>query len=223
MRKDKPKPYFYGSIMKLKLFFGDKPVYLCDEKDAQIEELLHHPDTIFTDELSSHAIHAMLHEIKKESFHAGVILHDDIVELKKKFFHHFTCVEAAGGIVLNEQRDLLMIFRRGKWDLPKGKLDAGEDPAAGALRETEEETAVTGLTLRKKIGETYHAYDEFGKHVMKTTHWYFFTCTGRPSLQPQTNEDITEAKWVASSAIAEPMANTYASIREILSIFFDTP
>ena len=83
-------PYFYSINMKLKIFFGDKALHLCDNKDEEISELLHHPDTIFIDELSSHAIHAMLHEIKKENFHAGVLLHNDIEELKKEFFRHFT-------------------------------------------------------------------------------------------------------------------------------------
>ena len=33
---------------------------------------------------------------------------------------------AGGGIVENEERKILFQFRRGKWDLPKGKLEEGE-------------------------------------------------------------------------------------------------
>lgn len=216
-------PYFYSINMKLKIFFGDKALHLCDNKDEEISELLHHPDTIFIDELSSHAIHAMLHEIKKENFHAGVLLHNDIEELKKEFFRHFTCIEAAGGIVLNSDKEILMIFRKGKWDLPKGKMEENENPDLCAEREIAEETGAQKLTLRKKIGVTYHSYEEFGKHILKTTHWFFFTCPGEENLTPQTEEDITDVRWIPAARIAEPMKNTYESIREILTVFFNTP
>lgn len=216
-------PYFYSIIMKLKIFFGDKALYLCDDKDDEISELLHHPDTIFIDELSSHAIHAMLHEIKKENFHAGVFLHKDIEELKKEFFRHFTCIEAAGGIVLNDNKDLLMIFRKGKWDLPKGKMEKNEKSELCAEREIAEETGARKLTLHKKVGETRHAYEEFGKHILKTSHWFFFTCSGNEALTPQTEEDITDVRWIPVARITEPLKNTYGSIRDILTVFFETP
>src|SRR5204863_7675563 len=112
--------------MQIKIYFGDKPLYLCNEMNDDLKELLHHPDVVFIDELSSHAINALLHEIKKDNFHAGIILSPDFEKLKKAFFKHFTVIEAAGGIVQNEEKDLLFIFRRGKWDLPKGKMEKKE-------------------------------------------------------------------------------------------------
>src|SRR6476661_1663707 len=114
------------SHMQIKIYFGDKPVYLCDELDEILTELIHHPDVVFIDELSSPAINSLLHEIKKEDFHAGIIIHKNFEKLKKDFFKHFTFIEAAGGIVQNDRKDLLFIFRRGKWDLPKGKMEKGE-------------------------------------------------------------------------------------------------
>lgn len=209
--------------MQIKIYFADKPVYLCDEMNSALKELLHHPDVVFIDELSSHAINALLHEIKKEDFHAGIICHADFAKLKKAFFKHFTLIEAAGGIVQNENKDLLFIFRRGKWDLPKGKIEKKEKVEIAAAREIEEETGVNGLKLRKRIGETYHVYDEFGKHYLKTTHWFYFTCNNNQKLTPQTEEDITEIKWFATKDIKKPVANTYNTIKDILSIFFDTP
>jgi hypothetical protein len=77
--------------------------------------------------------------------------------------------------------------------------------------------------LKKKIGETYHTYDAFGKHFLKTTHWYYITCSGTQNLVPQTEEDITAIKWVATKDIKAPMADTYPSIKDILSKFFDEP
>lgn len=209
--------------MQLKIYYGDKPLYLCDEMDDTLKELLHHPDVVFVDEVSSHAINAMIHEIKKENFHAGIILSPDLSKLKKAFFKHFTVIEAAGGIVQNEEKDLLFIFRRGKWDLPKGKMEKKESAEICAEREIEEETGVKKLKLKKKIGDTFHIYDEFGKHYLKISHWFYFTCNSKQQLRPQTEEDITEIKWFKTKDIKKPVANTYATIKDVLSIFFDTP
>lgn len=108
--------------MYIKIYFGDKPVFLCDSINKELEQILHHPDAIFVDEINTHAINALLHEIKKDNFHAGVLLHNNLGELEEAFLKHFTHIEAAGGIVYNEKGELLMIYRLEKWDLPKGKL-----------------------------------------------------------------------------------------------------
>lgn len=209
--------------MTIRIYFDEKPVYLCDEMDAELTEITHHPDAVLIDELSTPAINSLLHEIKKDNFHAGIVLHKDLPKLKKAFFKHFKIIEAAGGIVLNEKKEILFIFRRGKWDLPKGKMEKGETEEVCAAREVEEETGVKDLKLKKKIGETYHTYDEFGKHILKISHWFYFTCSGDQKLQPQTEEDISETKWVKTKDIKEPMNNTYENIKDIMRRFFDEP
>ncbi len=209
--------------MYIKIYFEDKPVYLCDEIDKELNEILHHPDAVFIDEISGPAIKSLLHEIKKEEFHAGVLWHTDLEKLKKAFFRHFDLIEAAGGIVQNAQKEMLFIFRLGKWDLPKGKVEKGENFEQCAIREVEEETGATGLKLKNKTGETYHTYNAFGKHFLKISHWYYMTCGTKQKLVPQTEENITEIKWVKTKDIKEPIANTYASIKDILGKFFDTP
>ena len=208
--------------MYIKIYFGEKPVFLCDEIDKELNEILHHPDAVFVDEISHPAIKSLLHEIKKEEFHAGVLWHANLDELKKVFFKNFTFIEAAGGIVQNDNKELLFIYRLGKWDLPKGKIEKGEKPEECALREVAEETGVKDLFPGKKIGETYHAYDEFGKHFLKVSHWFYMTCP-KQDLKPQTEENITEAKWINTREIKEPMKNTYSTIKDILRVFFDTP
>jgi len=209
--------------MHIKIYFEDKPVYLCDEIDKELNEILHHPDAVFIDEISGPAIKSLLHEIKKEEFHAGVLWHTDLEKLKKAFFKHFELIEAAGGIVQNEKKEMLFIFRLGKWDLPKGKVEKGENFEQCATREVEEETGITGLKLKNKMGETYHTYNAFGKHFLKISHWYYMTCSSKQKLVPQTEENITEIKWVKTKDIKEPISNTYASIKDILGKFFDTP
>lgn len=209
--------------MYIKIYFGDKPVILCDEINKEINEILHHPDAVFIDEVSAKAIKSLLHEIKKEEFHAGILWHSDLQKLKLTFFKHFQVIEAAGGIVQNDKKEILFIYRLGKWDLPKGKIEKGEKEEEAAVREVEEETGVTRLHLKKKTGETYHVYDQFGKHYLKISHWYYMTCPSGQQPVPQTEEDITEIKWVKTRDIKEPVKNTYPSVKDILSRFFDEP
>ena len=207
--------------MQTKVYFAEKPVFLCDEITPEIREIMHHPDAVFLDELSTPAINSLLHEIRKPDFHAGIILSTDLKKLQKAFFKHFVVVEAAGGIVQNENKEILFIFRRGKWDLPKGKLEKNEDVETCARREIEEETGVSGLKLVNKTGETYHTYDEYGKHILKVSHWYHYRCNLNQELRPQAEEDITEVRWIAVSDIQLPMKNSYENIREILRSFLN--
>jgi len=209
--------------MYINIYFGDKPVILCNEIDKELNEILHHPDAVFVDEISPRAIKSMLHEIKKDEFHAGVIWNSELDKLKETFFKNFKVIEAAGGIVQNDKKEILFIHRLGKWDLPKGKIEKDEKEEACALREVTEETGVKDLHLKKKVGETYHVYDEFGKNILKISHWYHMTCSSKQELLPQTEEHITEIKWVKTLDIKEPIKNTYPSIKDILVKFFDTP
>ncbi len=205
--------------MYIKIYFNDKSIYLCDELDKELKEILHHPDAIFIDELSAPAIKSLLQEITKPAFHAGVFLYSNLENLKKAFFKNFTLIEAAGGIIENGQKELLFIYRLEKWDLPKGKVEKGEGLQTCAIREIEEETGAINLIIHNKIGETYHTYTAFGKHFLKTTHWYYLTCPTEQNLVPQTEEDIAAIKWVKIKKIEEPLSDTYPSIKDILAIF----
>ncbi len=131
-------------------------------------------------------------------------------------------IQAGGGLVLNEHNELLLIFRRGSWDLPKGKLDPGESIEDCALREVEEETGVGNLTLIDFLGITQHQYfDPYLKEeVIKESHWYTMSVKGVPALIPQTEEDITDIKWVPLSAVNALIADSFASIKEIIGLFF---
>ena len=203
--------------MFIKIYFGDKPVFLCDKIDKIIDDYMHHPDAVFIDEISPSAIKSLLHEIAKPEFHAGILLDNDLSKLKSAFFKHFKLIEAAGGLVLNKNKEVLMIFRRGKWDLPKGKLDKGETLEQCAVREVQEETGITNIELKEKLAETYHVYKEFGKHILKESHWYKMLCNTEQKLVPQTEEDITDIKWVKRSDLKNYTSNTYQTILEVLS------
>jgi 8-oxo-dGTP pyrophosphatase MutT (NUDIX family) len=128
---------------------------------------------------------------------------------------------AAGGLVFNDRNELLMIYRRGFWDLPKGKLDPGESIEACAIREVEEETGLKEIELGKFISITLHEYfDTYLKEeVIKESHWYHMKVKGEPSLIPQTEEDISQIKWVDSMALPDYLKNTYSTIIEIIKLF----
>jgi 8-oxo-dGTP pyrophosphatase MutT (NUDIX family) len=128
-------------------------------------------------------------------------------------------IEAAGGLVLNERGNLLMIFRRGKWDLPKGKRDAGESIETCAVREVEEETGLAGVQLMKAVGQTNHSYlDPFTNlPTLKITYWFMMYASSLQPLIPQTSEDITEIRWVSDAAMLALLEDSYPTIREIIA------
>lgn len=132
-------------------------------------------------------------------------------------------VIAAGGIVKNELDEILMIYRRGKWDLPKGKLDKNETVETCALREVSEETGITNIRLGKLIGKTYHEYFDtwLQKDVIKETFWFEMYITESANLIPQAEEDIEKVEWVSKTKIKTKLENSYKNIEEIITIFLE--
>jgi len=204
--------------MFIKIYFDDKPLFLCDNVDETIEPYLHHDDAVFIDELDSHTVKSMIHEMQVDKVHAGVFFHTDLETLKKAFFKKFTLGKAAGGLVLNEKKEILMIFRRGSWDLPKGKLDDGETLEQCAVREVEEETGATNVKLLSPLSITYHTYHEGARFVLKESHWYTMSVSGDQNLTPQTEEDIQEIKWVAADKLPDYFKKSYPSVAEVLQL-----
>jgi 8-oxo-dGTP pyrophosphatase MutT (NUDIX family) len=174
--------------MYIKIYFNNKPLFLCDNIDKKIELFIHHDDAVFIDELDGHTVKTMIHEMQQANVHAGVFFHSDLEQLKKALFKKFTLVQAAGGLVKNEKMEVLLIFRRGLWDLPKGKLDPGEKLEECALREVREETGMDHLDLVAPLIVTYHTYHEGSKFILKESHWYQMKANGEQPLTPQTEE-----------------------------------
>jgi 8-oxo-dGTP pyrophosphatase MutT (NUDIX family) len=130
-------------------------------------------------------------------------------------------IVAAGGIVANDEKKILFQFRRGKWDLPKGKLEDGEAIEECAVREVEEETGLQKVQLGELVGTTYHVYAENGNDIEKETYWYAMKVSGEQRLVPQVEEDITELRWVSENELQEYLSNTYQNIEEIVEKYFD--
>ena len=201
----------------IKIYFNNKPLFLTDKINNAIEELLHHEETVFIDELNLHSVKAMIHEMELPKIKAGVFLHNNIEELLKAFKKKLTLMPAAGGMVHTDENEILFIFRRGKWDLPKGKLDEGETTEACAVREIKEETGIENLQIEKPLCITYHTYHQDGKHILKESHWFLIKTPKQNNLLPQTEEDIEKCEWVSVDNLNFYMKNTHASILDVVT------
>lgn len=202
----------------IKIYFENKPVFLCDTLTKELIELREKDDTIFMNVLSNYDLQSMPREIQKPNFNRGIIYNENLDELKSAFFEQFTIIKAGGGLVRNNDEEILLIFRRGKWDLPKGKLDEGESLEECALREVTEETGLTQIELGKKIAITYHTYVERGTLILKESHWFNMNTIGTEPLIPQTEEGILEIVWANKENLAEYKANTFPAILELLDL-----
>ena len=202
--------------MLIKIYFDDKPLFLCDNVDATLQPYIHHDDAVFIDELNLHTVKSMIHEMQDPSIHAGVFFHKDLKELKDAFFKKFTLIKAAGGFVLNENKEVLMMFRRGKWDLPKGKMDIKESFEDCAIRETEEETGLEKIKLICPLITTYHTYHEGSKYVLKETRWFTMEASSDQKLLPQASEQITKLEWVGKNDLKKYLQNSFPLINDVL-------
>ncbi len=128
---------------------------------------------------------------------------------------------AAGGLVQNSKGEILLIYRRGFWDLPKGKLDAGELIPECAVREVQEETGLKTIKLGPFICTTTHNYFDkwLNKDVEKHTHWYTMLSLANETLVPQTEEDIEKIEWVPVNELPQYLLQTYPTIRTVFEAF----
>lgn len=201
-----------------RVYVHNKPLFLSSSVTKEIEDYLQRADTLFLDELNPAGIKTMLQQLQKDSIYAGVYLHSDADELLNAFKAQLTVIQAAGGLVFTNGADkqVLLIFRRGKWDLPKGKLDSGEDLETCAIREVEEETGLKGASILQPLSLTYHTYHEGGVHILKESHWFLMKASSAVPLTPQTEEDIEECKWIALAKLKNYTAHMHASLVDVV-------
>jgi 8-oxo-dGTP pyrophosphatase MutT (NUDIX family) len=203
--------------MQIKIYFNNKPLFLTDQVSPELEDYLHRPETIFIDELNSHTVKTMILEMQQPQFTAGIFLHSNIGMLLDAFKKKLVLILAAGGLVYTPTREILLIYRRGKWDLPKGKLDEGEDLPTCAVREIQEETGLDALHLERPLTVTYHTYYQDGQHILKESHWYLVKTENKGPFVPQLEEDIEKCEWVPLNKLTPYMDNTHASIADVIA------
>ncbi|MDO5443005.1 MAG: NUDIX domain-containing protein [Bacteroidia bacterium] len=129
----------------------------------------------------------------------------------------FKEVNAAGGLVMDNDGKFLLIKRNSVWDLPKGHQEEGEDIVATAIREVEEETGAEGLVPGRLLCITDHCYYRNGICHLKHTWWYLMSCDGPLSPVPQTEEGITETVLVSKDGLEDLMKCTYPSILDVFA------
>jgi 8-oxo-dGTP pyrophosphatase MutT (NUDIX family) len=144
------------------------------------------------------------------------IFHDDQDSLFRTFSQCFINVSAGGGVLKNSKGKLLVIFRRGKWDLPKGKAEEGETIEQTALREVEEECGLEGIELRGFIESTYHIYNGPEGHILKKTNWYSMFYPGQKDPVPATGEDISEVRWIDAAEAEKIYPDTFPTLVELI-------
>ncbi len=138
----------------------------------------------------------------------------------EQLFSNLTHIDAGGGLVTNSKGQFLIIFRHGRWDLPKGKQEPGEDIRVSALREVEEECGLNHISVSDHLCDTYHTYHRNDLFWIKRTQWFKMEYTGNgTSTIPQAEEGIEKAIWVERSELAKYMKNTYPSIIEVFEKF----
>lgn len=191
------------------IFFDDQQLSISERPDRDAQQNLQYkgPQTLYRAE-----------EILRQGQTGPInVFHPEPEHIWDAFQRRYRIVEAAGGIVFDPQARLLMIKRLGKWDLPKGKIEAGERPDRAALREVREETGLSELKIDKSAATTYHTYALEGQPILKPTHWFYMKAQRAQRLTPQTAEQIQEARWMDQAEVRAALRQSYSSIRALLS------
>ena len=143
------------------------------------------------------------------------LMHDNPKKLLSGFKKKLPVTIAAGGVVQNEEGKLLFIYRKKRWDLPKGRIDKGETLEGAAKREVKEETGVKKIKVGKLAGVTYHVFKRNNRYQLKETHWFFMKTSYKGVLTPEFKEDITKASWKNKSKTAKAIKKTYPNIEDL--------
>lgn len=200
-----------------KIYINSTPVFLVDSEYAKT--LTQDAKNLVNRHINHRNLFQVINLLENNEQYESVTLHSNHLEqLKSDFFGVFKIVEAAGGVVFNESNEALMIFRRGFWDLPKGKIDKGETKADAAVREVQEETGVQQIELLQPILTTYHTYrNRKNVRCLKPTYWYLMKTTD-VKLIPQTEEDIEKAVWMNLDEFLGKEQIVYGNILDVLSL-----
>lgn len=198
-----------------KIYINDTPLMLLQQPEAGLP-------TVPSNELAARypgKSKFLLHYIdmleNTDRWESVRLYSPDVEQMWADFQSHFKLIQAAGGLVHNTAGKALVIYRRGYWDMPKGKLDKGETPSAAALREVEEETGLKNLVLGRELPNTYHTYRTDKRRILKRTYWYEMQTTDT-ELVPQAEEDIEQAEWVDIAIFLDSNPKIYGNILTLL-------
>lgn len=133
---------------------------------------------------------------------------------------------AAGGVLFQNRSaardtEVLLIFRRGVWDLPKGKKEQNETIEECAVREVAEETGLSPPpNVIAPLVKTYHEYEQDGLHFGKTTYWFAMQLASEVAVfTPEEKEGIEKVKWYSLKRGKEKVR--YDNLRDVLEALKD--
>jgi ADP-ribose pyrophosphatase YjhB (NUDIX family) len=197
----------------MKIFFDDRTIELLDAEPRRRTG-----NEMITGYSNPDQMRALFQAFRRDFQWKGLVVWPENPDLnvREDFFSLFKQVNASGGVVRNEKKEVLFIFRLGKWDLPKGKLKKQEDAEEGAIREVMEETGLSKLKILTTLPSTFHIYERKGKQILKQTFWFGMEAKSAAALIPQTEEDISEVRWIPVNEVNSLLENTYDSIRELM-------
>lgn len=204
-----------------KVFFNEKKISFAHQGNITLNK----PSYIFDDFCSRKEVRNWFFSFIKSKENMVQLHHSNPEEFFKLFQSVFKVICAAGGVVIRKNK-LLYIYRNGKWDLPKGKVEKGETTGEAALREVEEECGISNLTIIKQLPSTFHIYQSPHKNkneewIFKKTFWFEMEYSELNFGSPQNDEGITEIKWFAKNELNEVLSNTYQSLVEIIESYLD--
>ena len=188
-----------------KVFVNDKPLFLTNEIAKETDFQLFLLESIDIEQL---IIKMFQNKIQKASLY-----YPDEKAILKKLKEKIPVCKAGGGLVFNKNGDVLFILRNGKWDLPKGGIEKGEEIEDTATREIEEETGVDQLTITKKLQKTYHVFKRNGSYKLKICHWFEMQTDFEGIPQGQLEEGIEKVEWKNPQQIKEALTNSYENIK----------
>ena len=188
-----------------KVFVNDKPLFLTNEifKETDFQLFL----------LESIDFKQLIVKIFQNKIQKAYLYYPDEKEIMKVLKTKIPVNKAGGGLVYNKNGDVLFIFRNGKWDLPKGGTEKGEDIEQTSMREVEEETGVNGLKIVKKLQKTYHIFKRNGVYKLKITHWFEMQTDFEGIPEGQIDEGIDKVEWKNPTEIQEALKNSYENIK----------
>lgn len=196
-----------------KIYINEKPLFICNKEE--FPNILNNSYYTINEGDKLFFNNNLLELLENKS---GLIF---ISENSEHLFKHFSeslkIIEAAGGVIFNPDRTkILFIYRRNKWDLPKGKIDEGESVRKAAWREVAEECGINTHIIDEHLQDTYHIYSLKDKWILKKTYWFLMSAE-EEILTPQAEEDITKAEWIPIEEIMKVISEeTYPMILDLL-------
>lgn len=204
-----------------KVFLNDRMIEICASANDKKNNLA----VKFDETVTSDALKNWFVGFSGEYSKKITLVHPQPDQFFKLLRSVFLEVPAAGGVVNCNDR-ILFILRNGKWDLPKGKIEKGETPPEAALREVSEECGISGQQIKTQLPSTFHIYPSpyaktKGQWIFKETYWFEMDYNGSDRIIPQTEEGITEVKWIEKSELQEVLVNTYENLKQIIFLYRD--